>query len=164
MNRWEKSLFLWDEWEIKVRGITVPHPDRTCLLRLCTEEMAHKWGFGDGDILDTCLEGLKEAEVLARDVQELLISGEELYRLLNATLLAELRKNHDIEVEFVTTIHNPVRLIRADDKPIHCLEDTYALRPAAVHLLIEAGVGGWKVLTQETIDTYEETIPETHGT
>ena len=78
-------------------------------MRFLTRDLLHTWGFEDGDILQGFLHdhGFDLAEVNTHDV---------LRSVLESHVLPAIRNR--VAWEFVSTMHNPVRITSVDGIPV----------------------------------------------
>lgn len=98
-------------------------------LVLLAEDLCSKWGFGDGDTPEHLMDYWDAVGVRYASIDWTAA----LVRLVREHLLPALAENHDIDVEEISTIHNPIRARTIDGEEI----DTYngpvpELRPESV--------------------------------
>jgi hypothetical protein len=101
----------------------MPEPTFT----LDADSLLSKWGFGDGDALsDWWWDNFDEdAPFNDHDV---------LHALVLAHLVPAIRNaGHEVEVEFIETIHNPVRADTFDGRQVnHHLSSPWCIEPPVV--------------------------------
>lgn len=79
-------------------------------LHLSSASLLSKYGFSDGDMPDHVWDRIDELGIPYADVDWHPV----LRKLVHRYLLPELAKHHEVVIEEIETIHNPIRAFRVD--------------------------------------------------
>jgi hypothetical protein len=125
-------------------------------IRLYSDGLLSKWGFGDGDCLDEVLWDRCDELGLRADGDEHAV----LIRAVREYLLPALAEHHDVVVFEIDTIHNPIRADTIDGIEIPPFDSSFemALTPEYVDVPFEV-LWQWYLETLPPPSVPQETTP-----